>query len=139
MGAGVELNGGEILFSQKIGVYMKKMMTKFLLGIFLAVFGVGAGGVTPQYCTGTVGHLWIDNYGTVLVRPSYRGDHTRICNLNEAIGSVSTINCRAWFAMLTSAVMRQSDVIIYYDDAPACNVLPVYWSTPIPGYVMQIN
>jgi hypothetical protein len=118
---------------------MWKMTCRVLLASVFAVFGFGANGAGPQWCTGTVSNLIVNNAGIVFVYPSSRGDYVQICNINADVGGVPPTTCLIWFAVLKSAVQRQSSVIIQYGDAPACNALPTYTNAPIPFYVMQIN
>ena len=114
------------------------MFRKIAWGAMLAIFSITVS-AAPQWCPGTMSNLWVYSDGTVFVLPSYRGDYTRICNMNAETGGVSVITCVAWFALLKNAVQRQSTIMVYYNDAPVCSALPVYGSTPIPGYVMEIN
>ena len=117
---------------------MRKIFSKIALGALLAVFGVTAS-AAPQWCTGTVTNLWVYSNGAVYVKPSYRADYTQICNMNAETNGISVTTCVAWFAVLRSAVQRQSSVLVYYTDTSSCNTLPTYESTPVPGYVMQMN
>ena len=110
-----------------------------VLSVVLAVFSVSAHSAGPQYCQGTVGNLYIASDGAMRALASYRGDYVQFCNVNVETNGVSVINCMTWFAILTSAVKRQSSVLVFYPDAPACNLLPLYGATPTPGYVMQVN
>ena len=117
---------------------MKKAFNQIALTTILVAFTVSAV-AAPQWCQGTVSNLWVNATGIVFVVPSTRGDYVQICNINADMGGVPPTTCLIWFAMLKSAVQRQSSVIIQYSDAPACNALPTYASAPIPYYVMQIN
>jgi hypothetical protein len=115
---------------------MKLVLGRVVMGAFLAVIGVSTN-AAPQWCQGTLGNLWIHSDGTVFIQPSYRGDQTRICNVNAETSGVSVVNCIVWVSMLKSALQSQASVTIFYPDAPSCNTLPTYWSSPVPGYVMQ--
>lgn len=117
---------------------MKKTVCKIIAGVYMVLCCAGAN-AGPLWCQGTVSDLFTYAEGSVLVLPSFRGDYVRVCNINVEIGGVSPVNCLAWFAVLKSAVQRQSQVIFHYVDAPACNGLPTYGNAPIPGYVMQRN
>jgi len=55
------------------------------------------------------------------------------------LNGISALTCASWMAVLSKAVSRKSTVIVYYSEAPACNALPVYWSSTIPFYVMQVD
>ena len=117
---------------------MRKMLIMIASGAFSTGLAV-ATSAAPQWCQGTVANLFVYSDGNVYVLPSYRGDYTRICNVNADTGGVSVINCVAWLAMLRNAVQRQSTVLVYYADIPACNSFPTYGESPLPGYVMQTN
>ena len=117
---------------------MKKPVSRIALTSILLAYIVQAS-AAPQWCQGTVSNLWVSATGVVFVAPAARSDYVQICNINADMGGVPPTTCLIWFAMLKSAVQRQSSVIIYYSDAPACNVLPTYQSAPIPYYVMQVN
>jgi hypothetical protein len=117
---------------------MRKMLAIIASGVFLTGL-TGAISAAPQWCQGTMSNLFVSSDGTVYVLPSYRADYTRICNLNTETGGVSVVNCAAWLAMLRNAVQRQSTVLVYYGDVPACNSIPTYGAAPLPGYVMQMN
>jgi len=99
----------------------------------------GSSNAAQQWCQGTMQNLWVSGGGNVYVRPSYRADYTRMCNLNADSGSVSAMTCVAWLSILKTAVQRQSLVIVYYSEAPSCGALPTYDSAPFPYYVMQAD
>lgn len=90
----------------------------------------------PQWCGGTVTNLWVDFSGNVLVIPSWRGNHIRLCNINQSIAGETTTTCLSWMSLVRSAVQRSRAMIIYYDNAPACGEIPTYGAAPVPGYVM---
>ena len=117
---------------------MKEVFKGFALGAILAATALTAG-AAPQWCQGTVSRLWVYSDGTIYFNSSYRGDYTRICNINTEVGGISPTNCAAWFSILKSAVQRQSQVVVYYSDAASCGALPNYAGTPWPGYVMQVD
>jgi hypothetical protein len=93
----------------------------------------------PQWCSATVSNLYVMSDGTVLMIGSWRGDYTRVCNLDQPQGGVSALTCATWMALLSKAVTRTSAVTVYYADAPACNQIPIYYGAPIASYVMQNN
>jgi hypothetical protein len=93
----------------------------------------------PQWCAGTVSNLYVVSDATVLMIGSWRGDFTRVCNLDQPLNGISALTCASWTALLSKAVSRGSTVTVYYADAPACNLLPSYYNAPVPGYVMQNN
>lgn len=93
----------------------------------------------PQWCSGTLSNLYIDDAGTVFATVSWRGDYVRFCNVNQSTGSVSQTTCMSWLSLMRSAVQRNAQTITYYGEAPACNVVPTYGAAPVPGYFMLQN
>lgn len=94
-----------------------------------------------QWCTGTINELWVDSGGNVFVNPSWRADHLRVCNINDALASaggplVSTTTCLSWLSLLRAANVGAKSMTVFYVDAPACNAIGTYFSAPTPGYVM---
>ena len=117
---------------------MKIRSAKYALGVHLSLAGVTSN-AAPQWCQGTVVNLFVYSEGSVYVRPSFRNDYVRICNLNADLNNVSVATCVSWFSILKSATQRQATVLIQYADAPSCDAIPTYGSAPMPGYVMQMN
>lgn len=93
----------------------------------------------PQFCTGTLSNLYIDEAGNVSAAVSWRGDYVRFCNVNQSTGTVSQTTCMAWLSMMRSAVQRAAQTITYYSEAPSCNAMPTYGAAPVPGYFMLQN
>lgn len=117
---------------------MKKTLSKFVLAVTMFAFAVSVN-AAGQFCQGAVSNVFVYLDGTVYVQPTYRGDYVRICNMNAETSGISITTCATWFAILRSAVQRNSQIMVYYPDAPACAALPTYGASPIPGYVMQMN
>lgn len=117
---------------------MKVFFKGFSLGSVLTVISLAAG-AAPQWCQGTVSRLTILADGTIFVNSSYRGDYTRICNINTDVGGVTATNCAAWFAILKSAVQRQSQIITYYPEAVSCSSLSTSSLSPLPAYIQQLD
>ena len=110
--------------------------------IFLAVgiLTIGANSVpalaSPQYCAGTLIASWTRKTGDVLIESSWRQNHTQICNIKYEWKGVPVDTCIAWVAKLDAAITMNKRVIIYYTEAPTCDVLPTYGDNPAPYYVM---
>lgn len=97
----------------------------------------------PQWCSGTIGVLWVDWAGNVYVNPSWRGEHIRVCNLHYSItvGSVSVqpLTCTAWLTLMRQGKQSAGSIVFQYDDLPgACSAIPSYNSAPTPAYVMLL-
>lgn len=113
----------------------------------LAALMAGVAQPAPLDCAGTVTNLYVAADGTVLVIGSWRGDYTRMCNMDQPLQvttssppvMISAITCASWMALLSKAVTNRSTVHVYYLDAQACNALPTYWTAPVPYYVIQAN
>ena len=93
----------------------------------------------PQYCQGTLSNLAVYGDGTVLVKVSWLGDYVSVCNVNTQVASATQTSCVAWVSLMRSAISRGTQTLMYYADAPACNVMPTYASSPVPNYVMMMN
>ena len=106
-----------------------------VLGIAFSFF-FGSVFAGSQWCVGTVDLVWVDKYGTVFTRPSWRGDHIRICNLKGDDGVTDTVTCSTWYSLLSQALRDNKPTTINYTDIPSCAEIPVYGNAPVPYYVM---
>lgn len=77
----------------------------------------------------------LTDVGMLKVNSTWRGDWVSVCNLQTAFGNVQPSQCKAWYGVLLSAQMTQSQVVVMYGSAPACNALPTDDSAPAPSYV----
>lgn len=94
-----------------------------------------------QWCSGVISELWIDSSGNVFVSPTWRADHLRVCNINDALASaggplISTTTCLSWLSLLRTGVAGAKNMTIFYADAPTCSAIPTYVNAPTPWYVM---
>ena len=94
-----------------------------------------------QWCSGTINALWVDSAGNVYIYPSWRADHLRVCNVNEAVASaggpsVSITTCLSWLSLLKAGNVAAKSMITHYVEAPACSAIPTYVSAPTPSYIM---
>ena len=95
---------------------------------------------TELWCSGTVGNLFVDSSGNVLVLPTWRGDFIQVCNVNNPWNGVSVQTCFSWFSILKGANGKPTLTTTYYNGATAtCNVLLTYGASPAPAYVMLQN
>jgi hypothetical protein len=96
--------------------------------------------LATRSCSGTVANTYVDWDGGVLFIPSFRGDYVRVCSLRATSAgngvSIDPVTCAGWFALIRQAASSNRSVTLRYDDAPACNALPNYYSAPFPVYVM---
>lgn len=114
---------------------------KFKLG-FLALiltFASSTSMAVSQYCSGKVSQLWMYSNGDLFVLPSWRGDHVRVCNINQNLGSITPQICASWFTLLRTAVSNKENTYFYYENAPACNIIPTFSNAPVPGYIMLFD
>jgi len=112
---------------------------KVVFSVLMLLLSSSTAIAAPQWCSGKIGYLWIYSDGGVFIRPSWRGDHVQICNINQNHGQITPQTCAGWLTFLRNAVTNQEATIIYYSDAPACQVMPTYGSAPIPGYIMLVD
>jgi hypothetical protein len=96
---------------------------------------------TPVACTTKANNLFVTNAGEVRVFLSVRADYVQVCGVNSDWKGVSPVACMSWVALLRSAVSRQADLIVYYNDPAVtnCTAIATYGSAPAPVYVMLKN
>jgi hypothetical protein len=106
------------------------------------LFALIAGGATadPLYCSGTIDNLYVEANGELTIRPSYHSNYTGICNILTPRFGIEPQLCVMWFAILHKANADNSPILIQYPNTGTsytCATLPIYSSTPAPGYVMD--
>ena len=102
--------------------------TTFLLSIAVSA--------APQWCSGQITSTWIDEAGHVVIKGTWRNDHTQVCNLNTTWKGVTTETCKGWLSLAQVAQVAKTGVTVYYADITSCADMPVYQASPNPGYVM---
>jgi hypothetical protein len=121
----------------------KRNVATLAAALLLAIGSSPVEAQQPQWCEGTVSHLFTDGNGDVFVRTQFRGDFLRICNINRASGQngeITATQCAVWTSLLKSAVERKAQTIIYYASPPTtCAQFATYGSAPWPWYVMLQN
>lgn len=90
----------------------------------------------PQYCTGTIEHMFHDASGVVYILPTFRNDWIAICNINAAWQGVTSELCKAWLSEVLSVILANKAVTLYYSDIPSCATIPHYSYAPAPYYIM---
>jgi hypothetical protein len=118
---------------------LNKLFAQTVSFVVLALAHASAPAVT-QTCGGTIDQTYVDWDGGLLIRPSWRGDYLRICNVRGvASGNGITIDsavCKSWLALIMLAATSGKGITIRYADAPTCSQIPNYYSAPLPEYVM---
>ncbi|MGH7867468.1 MAG: hypothetical protein ACREP9_07500 [Candidatus Dormibacteraceae bacterium] len=91
-----------------------------------------------QWCSGTLFSVYMDSTGSVIIKGSWRNDHTEICNDQGTFGGIDGVTCLAWFGLAVRAQAAQSTVTVYYPNYAGytCANLPTYGSALVPNYVM---
>lgn len=90
------------------------------------------------YCSGKVLEAYTGSDGEIMIRSSWRGDWTMVCNLRTAWKAIDPQVCWAWFAQVNTAVAEQTTIGIYYlnlQGSGVCQALPTYGNAPAPRYV----
>ena len=107
---------------------------KFLSFVIIMLVSAFA---SADYCSGKVLGVYISHDADVIIKGSWRGDWTRICNLKSS-SSVDVVTCSLWASYAANALQNKTDVTLLYNDggATACATLPTYQSTPTPYYFM---
>jgi hypothetical protein len=91
-----------------------------------------------EWCSGTLGGIYITSTGDVVINGSWRGSWTQICHLHQAWNGVAPETCAYWYSLMAASKTHNKNVTIYYPNITAtCATLPTYGAAPGPGYVMQ--
>ena len=110
-------------------------MKKYILMTIVLVFCVQVN--ADQFCSGQVKSVWLDAYGNLYIKGTWRNDHTQICNVNTAWNGVVTPTCEGWLSLSLTAQTTQGGVILRYPDSiGSCNAIPTYTASPKPDYIM---
>ena len=90
------------------------------------------------YCYGKAERVYISRGSSVVAFMSFRRDYLQVCQLDNSWKGVSTETCKSWYAMLQSAYLAKSEMIVQYSDptATSCDTIPTYGSAPALGYLM---
>jgi hypothetical protein len=121
----------------------KRFAARVVASVVCATLSVSSF-AAPQWCGGTISHSWIDTGGNFYVLPSWRGDHVRLCNINNTLSDtytspVTPAVCKGWVAIVLQTVAANKSTTIQYNEAPACNAIPHYHLAPVPNYVMLMS
>ena len=111
-----------------------------LIALFAAAQPANAepGGV---YCTGTIAGLTTDHNGYLSVSMNAaNGRWYMLCNVGSPWKGISPQTCVTWAAKLTSVVLTNKPISIYYhaDPQPVCTTIPEYSASPPPYTVMLL-
>ena len=104
---------------------------KIFLRIMLSVclfLPVTAWGVL---CSGEVMNSYISVGGNLIIKPSWRNDYTKLCNVND-----EPIVCSLWSGYVTTSMNDNTSLIVSYSNEASCSNLSTYSSAPTPDYVM---
>ncbi len=77
-----------------------------------------------------------ENWGGVMVLPSFRNDWIRLCSISSTWNDVPAGTCTAWVAQLMTASATQRTITVFFYDAPACAAIPTYSNAPAAGYLL---
>jgi hypothetical protein len=93
------------------------------------------------WCQGTTNQIWTTAVGDVMLVPSFRGDHIKICNFDTAVNGISTKSCEQMLHTLRYATATGLQVLVKLQDTgtATCATLPTYHLTPAVYYVMLIR
>lgn len=85
-------------------------------------------------CQGEATHSYISSSGALVVRTTYRGDYTNMCNVNG-----DPIVCSLWTSIITSSITNDTPIIVRYGDIVSCDSIPTYGAAPKPQYVVIVK
>ncbi len=110
-------------------------MKKLFLVLVMLFFSVTVN-AAQQWCTGTISHTYLTSTGELVIRGTWRNQHTMVCSLESEWKGVSTETCKGWLSLAVAAKISEANVIVYYSDVPSCTEIAAYGSAPNPGYIM---
>ena len=113
---------------------MKKLLALILLSTLTSVSYAA-----PQWCSGKVTQVWINETGNLYIYGDWINNHTMICNVNEAWNGVTPAVCNNWFSIVLAARLSNTNVKVHYADGyvDSCATIPAYAASPRPAYVMS--
>jgi len=89
--------------------------------------------------TGTVDAVQSGAAGTVLVKPSWRGDWVQICSAAAAWKGVAVESCKRWGAAAMLAYVTGSPASLHYDNATAASCAEMATGAGADGASQFIN
>ena len=113
---------------------MKAICTALVTAAMLGVSQPAAAAVS---CQGTITGKSVIYDGSVLIRGSWRGDYTQICNIKAEWNGVTPDVCATWVAMADAALSMGKSLYLWYPDNDACGTLPVWSASPRPYQVIM--
>lgn len=88
------------------------------------------------WCEGKVVRMLASKGGEVQLLTEFRGEWLSICNMEVTWKDVPPTTCASWVATLTSAILTQNIVTMFYTDPiTVCSTIPAYVNAPPPHYV----
>ncbi len=81
-----------------------------------------------KWCNGLITHAYLTGDGVLVIRGTWRMEHTAICNLNVALNGVSPEVCKSWLSMVMAAKLSGTEMTVYYSDVDSCETIPAYSS-----------
>ena len=82
-------------------------------------------------CSGEVMNSYISVGGNLIIKPTWRNDYTKLCNVND-----DPIVCALWSGYVASSMNDNTSLIVSYSSIGSCSTIPTYSSSPTPDYVM---
>jgi hypothetical protein len=88
-------------------------------------------------CGGKIERVYVTKSSDVNIWADWRGDYTRLCNLEVSWGGVPPETCKAWFSMALAIKISGSNATAQYAGNDNCTAIPTYSDSPAPNYFMS--
>lgn len=105
----------------------------FILLVTMIAFQANAAG---KWCNGTIDNSYIEHSGNVFIIGSWRGEHTKVCNLNSTWKGITASTCKTWVGYIQLALVSRAPVTMHYSDISSCSSIGPYGSAEKPSYIM---
>ena len=111
--------------------------------LIIALLAAAAPAQAGFYCTGTIAGTYTDSNGYLFAslnaaNGNPNGNWFMFCNVGTTWSGINPQTCVSWTATITSAVLTNKPVSVYYDTTSSCTTLPTYSAAPAPYFVMLL-
>ena len=87
------------------------------------------------WCTGTPISVLTNSNGSVIAHMPWRQDWVGVCNVKTSWKGIDPSVCWTWFSYLSTAMVEQKPILVYYSGEGNCASISTYENSPAPYYV----
>ena len=98
----------------------------------IAMIGLPQPALAAVDCSGTVFGKAVSDDGSILIRGTWRGDYTKICNIKTDWNGITPDVCALWTAMADAAVTTGKSLYVQYATETSCATIPTWGQGPAP-------